>query len=601
MSIAAYWTRARLRRRTLLIAVSGVCSILIMIGISDHSSLNESVDQRLQERLVLAKVVAGNLEYLIVQNLSNLQSFSFLKGVNLQDSDLGPEKAALHEVALRSLCTNVFLLDRNGRILCMEPHNELRAREVSKHVPVPDAIAATKPYVSNLFVTSQRNMVLLLVPLSQNGSLLGFIGGELDPMRPEFFHILQKATIGTTGFAEVVDGQGMILASNRSEGEPQQENKKSFLLKLMKARQPVVTQEFADQVLAFYPITGISWSVYIGQSKTEALGPLHKMERRLFAFGILLLLATIILTWGISESVIRPVQSLTESATRISSGDLEHAIAFSGSDEIGVLGKTLDEMRVKLRDSLETVQHMNADLENRVEERTKQVSDLYEELKRKEEVRSMLLLKILSAQEDERKRIARELHDQLSQKLTALLFGLDSGGRDDASNEKIRNLAVSSIDSVHQLIFDLRPAVLDDLGLSAAIEWYAEERLKPLGIKLRFENELDSHRLNNQLETVLFRIAQETISNIARHAKAENVLIAVEMDDDFIKLEVEDDGVGFLPDEFKEPKYGMRGLGLWGMKERASLLNGNLEVESEPGRGTRVLARFPYREIRNNG
>jgi len=574
MSIFSYWTQTHLRGRTLLIAVSGVCAILLLIGISDYTILRESIQERMQERLMVAKMVAVNLERLITQNLTDLQNFSFYRGVNLQDGDWEAEKSALHDIALHSMCSSVFLLDAKGKLVWSEPINHQRMID---RPSLQEAISTGKPLVSNL-LAGERRVVLLFVPLYQNTSPIGFVGGELDPTRPEFIHILEHAKFGMTGFVEIRDSKGEILVSTRKDQ----------------------SSEKIQQMVAAYPLAEIPWSIFISQSKNEALGALHRMGKRFLTFGVALLIVTFLITWGISQSVILPVQSLTNSAKRIASGDLEHPIPFTGSDEIGKLGNTLDEMRVKLKDSMEEVRLMNVDLGQRVKERTKEVIDLYEELKRKEEVRSDLLRKILSAQEEERKRIARELHDQLSQKLTALLFTLDSNNR-HPNTEKIRDLTVTSIDSVHQLIFDLRPAVLDDLGLPAAIRWYAEERLNPRAIKIHFENELNSHPLGNELKTVLFRIAQETISNIARHSKAENVLIAIETENDFIKLDIEDDGIGFNPDEFKEPKYKMRGLGLCGMKERASLLNGTLQIESEPKNGTRVLARFPYHELKNDG
>src|SRR3989337_3029641 len=153
----------------------------------------------------------------------------------------------------------------------------------------------------------------------------------------------------------------------------------------------------------------------------------------------------------------------------------------------------------------------------------------------------------------------------------------------------IRELVLRAIDGTHRMIFDLRPAVLDDLGLSAAIKWYAEERLKPLGINIYFEGDMFEVRLPTQIETVLFRVAQEAITNIAKHSQAENVIINLELEDSLITLEIEDDGNGFDLESISSTKAGSRGLGLLGMKERVLLLDGKLEVQSQPGSGTRVV------------
>ncbi len=108
MSLFKYWGKSRLRRRTLLLATLGVSAMLIIIGVSDYLSLRESTQERLKERLVLAAMVAGNLEYLLLENMTYLQNFSFFPGVNLEDNDTTPERIALHAVALQSICSSVF-------------------------------------------------------------------------------------------------------------------------------------------------------------------------------------------------------------------------------------------------------------------------------------------------------------------------------------------------------------------------------------------------------------------------------------------------------------------------------------------------------------
>ena len=163
--------------------------------------------------------------------------------------------------------------------------------------------------------------------------------------------------------------------------------------------------------------------------------------------------------------------------------------------------------------------------------------------------------------------------------------------------ENARKLALRAIDSTHRMIFDLRPAILDDLGLPAAIKWYAEERLNPQGINFHYEGDLFEKRFQSQVETVLFRVAQEAITNIAKHSQAENVIINLELQDSFITLEIEDDGSGFDLASISSTKSSSRGLGLLGMKERVLLLDGELEVESQPGAGTRVVVRVPLSEV----
>lgn len=225
---------------------------------------------------------------------------------------------------------------------------------------------------------------------------------------------------------------------------------------------------------------------------------------------------------------------------------------------------------------------------------------LYTALRLEERARATLLHQVIGAQEEERRRIARELHDETSQSLTALLVGLDTiriASQSDASriDDHITNLKSITEDmlaNIHRLIADLRPSLLDDLGLVAAIEWYGEQRLKPYGVSFRLEDEIGDLRLPHPVETTLFRIVQEGLTNILRHARASAVTVRLAQADDLILLEICDDGVGFDLQQLESPDPGGRGFGLRGMRERAAILGGVLELESSPGAGTTVRIRF---------
>jgi signal transduction histidine kinase len=256
---------------------------------------------------------------------------------------------------------------------------------------------------------------------------------------------------------------------------------------------------------------------------------------------------------------------------------------------------------------MEAVARANLDLERRVEERTREIEKLYRELREREELRGRLLRKIISAQEEERKRIARELHDDTSQALAALAVSLETAQATpppEISRERLEEakaLALRTLDGLHRLIFDLRPSVLDDLGLFSAIRWYAERHLEPLGVAVRCEFSEPGarageagERLPPQVETALFRVVQEAITNIAKHARAETVLIQCARREGAITIEIEDDGKGFDPSSLTGPAAEGRGLGLLGIRERVELLEGEVQIESAPGRGTRIVVSVPW-------
>ena len=224
---------------------------------------------------------------------------------------------------------------------------------------------------------------------------------------------------------------------------------------------------------------------------------------------------------------------------------------------------------------------------------------LYAEVQRKERVRGELLQKVIAAQEEERKRVARELHDETSQALTALLYeveeALEQGcdGRTQEVLEHMRQLALQSLDGIHKLIYDLRPSLLDHLGLPAAIHWLAETRLEANGIRVQLEEDPDLGRLPQEVEIALFRVVQEALSNILRHSGARNVAISLRKRDGYLDLSVEDDGVGFDLEEIVHGPDTSRGLGLLGMAERVQLLGGQFDIVSAPGEGTRIHAQIP--------
>lgn len=229
---------------------------------------------------------------------------------------------------------------------------------------------------------------------------------------------------------------------------------------------------------------------------------------------------------------------------------------------------------------------------------------LYAELQQKEAIRTQLLEKLIEAGEEERKRIARDLHDEFAQTLTALTINLQSAMRSlpDGMNglrqhlAETQTLTAQTLKEISQLILELRPSILDDLGLVPAIRWYAENRLEPSGTRVVVEATGLKHRLPQSIETALFRIVQEAVSNAGKYARARQVDIRLKFEDTRIQIKVQDDGIGFDAEGAMKLKDGMRGLGLLGMRERAALLGGTLAIDSSLGHGTRVSVEVPWKE-----
>lgn len=233
---------------------------------------------------------------------------------------------------------------------------------------------------------------------------------------------------------------------------------------------------------------------------------------------------------------------------------------------------------------------------------TAENSQLWEQLKQKERIRARLLNKVVSAQEEERRRISRELHDETSQALTSLLVQLkileraESEAEIKSQVEEMRLLAVRTLQEVRRLAADLRPAALDDLGLIAALEGYIYDFARKTGVEADFQaDDMAPIRLPRDVETVLYRVVQESLTNIARHAQARHVTIGIHQEDATLYVEIVDDGHGFDVADILSAEQ--RGLGLLGMQERIELLGGQFNLESTPGRGTRIEIQLTVSEL----
>ncbi|MFC1920553.1 GAF domain-containing protein [Chloroflexota bacterium] len=226
---------------------------------------------------------------------------------------------------------------------------------------------------------------------------------------------------------------------------------------------------------------------------------------------------------------------------------------------------------------------------------------LHQELQRKEEIRGALLQDIFSIQEEERKRIARELHDETSQSLASLNASLEAAaGMLPVDSEKTKTvlkkaqaLSINILDEIHQIIYELRPSLLDDLGLVTAVQWLAENNLSSSGVAVSIKAKGSEQRLSSLLETTLFRVIQEAIKNIAKHAHASNTGISMHFKESVISVHIIDDGIGFVVAETISSNDGQRGLGLLGMKERISIVNGTMDILSHPGEGTEIDIEIP--------
>ena len=343
----------------------------------------------------------------------------------------------------------------------------------------------------------------------------------------------------------------------------------------------------APHVVAAVPLGSSPFYVVLEQPVDVALALPNQLRDRLFlsiGFGLVLIL---VVAWITTRRVVKPTELLMRAAERMAGGDLASPIEVSAQDEVGQLAESLEAMRQRLNAAQETIEHANRELESRVADRTARLGQV--------------LRKTISAQEEERLRLARELHDETAQALAALTIALDRA-RDDLeagtpdARERIleaRGIAARLLEEIRRLILGLRPSVLDDLGLVPAIRWLCEANLADRGIEVWIEAQQEGIRLPAHIEVTLFRIIQEAVSNIARHAGAAHVRVGLSVTDGSARVTIVDDGAGFDVARTIGPAGSDGSVGLVGMQERVGLLGGTIEIRSGAETGTEIVVDVP--------
>jgi len=315
----------------------------------------------------------------------------------------------------------------------------------------------------------------------------------------------------------------------------------------------------ANSFIIFVGATGGTWLA----SKLNSIkyAPIY-----LIVFVAMGWLVSVVLNFVVLQIAFRPLVDLTRVMNRVQGGERAVRAPLTGVDpEADQLAGTLNMM-------LEAIDDAN----------------------------KMRATQIINAQEQERKRIARELHDETSQVLTSLLISLAVLEETTTTPEgrariaETRALAHQTLRAIRNLSIDLRPSALDDLGLLPALRWYVKEYQQKSSIQVDFQAQGFKNRLSPEMETALYRVVQESLTNVAKHAQAQHVSINLREAADAVYATITDDGRGFDFEELQRTTDRERGLGLVGMQERALLLNGTLIINSKPNGGTTVHVRIPF-------
>lgn len=400
---------------------------------------------------------------------------------------------------------------------------------------------------------------------------------------------------GEAGYhMEILDPSGIAVLGVGTDERPGQESRHLAAVQGIMARreasmivhEPRPGDGFSAHAMAVVPLGSSRFYLILEQPTDIALSLPMDLRRSVTLVAILGFLAALVVAWITTRHVTGPTEQLTVAAQRMARGDLGSPIRVTAQDEVGRLAENLDTMRRQLRTAYQQVSEANERLEGQVAERTARLTDV--------------LAKVISAQEEERRRLARELHDETAQTIGALSIALDRArhGLGDASPEACVQLEEAQgivrrlLEDTRRLILDLRPMALEDLGLVPAIRWYAETHLREKGVQTTIDaGTMAAVRLAPHLEVALFRIAQEAVNNIARHADARAATIRLSLAGSSVRIAVADDGRGFDVDQALASPG--KSVGLMGLQERARLLNGRMDVRSKRGTGTELTVEVP--------
>lgn len=608
-----------LSRRIVASVALGLALVLLLFSLVALWTIQESTRAAYADRVELARFMARHVDHLLLSTLDLLEREAIGLGPALraegsmrvsQQDRLADLRLSVGGFAILSVT------DATGTTVWTEPSQwGVVLGSPLQHPGVQLVLATGRPQITEFFSPTEGGRLLpcLAVPLwDEEGQVAGSLMAELDLDR-EGLGLLPHG-MDTAGMRmRLLHQSGQEVGHDGSRGpdfshEPLlrdliQSGESGYRL-----HRPNGAGSFPVHLVAYAPLETLpSMGVLVEQPRDVVVAVPNRLRLRLALLGLGVLVLSATVAWLDVRRVVGPLNELTQAARRFAAGQLDEPVTLERADELGVLASAFETMRQRLRRSLEEVAAWNRELEARVEARTAEVearnrelARLYDSLRERERERAELLQRVMAGQEEERRRLAQELHDEASQLLASLQIGLERLGQAEQGAEGMRDLvrelqeiAGQTLAAVHRLAVELRPSVLDDAGLVAAVELCLQESTRRWGLRVDFAQVgLDGVRLIPAAETAVYRIVQAAVTNAAQHARAQHLSLLMERRDEKLVVAVEDDGCGFDLEAVRAAPLEQR-LGLAGMEERAALIGASLTIETRPGGGTTVFLEVP--------
>lgn len=548
--------------------------ILLTVGVTllayrqVAQSLAESRDQELAS--VSAERLSESIEG-FAQSLKALADQSEMQSGNPVEQDAVLERG-------RGLITNftnndggIIILDSEGFVSLTKPFRpDLIGRDFSGE-PYFQSVSQF-PNASFWFSDiikepgTNEDIIVIAVPIvNLNNELVGVLAGRFYLQFQRLGQEIQKLKVGEEGTAYLVDRTGRLIYHPTADLIGTDFSYREAVQQLREGNRSgaLTTQEFPRTVEGYAIVDVTGWGLVIVEPWDQVVRP---AQNALGPVAIVLVIGLIGVAVFVSIGVQRvtdPIQNLVTQTRQVTVGDYDAQVNLSRIKEIRELGMAFNEMVEQIRKYRAGVRQYVAD--------------------------------ITASQEEERKRIARELHDDTVQSLIAINQRLDllKATLDDPAAARprlaeIRTMVTGAIASVRQFSRDLRPLTLEDLGLIPAMQYLVSELGQREGINVHFEVQGDAEGLPADMEVAMYRILQEALNNVRKHAQASQIRVVVRFGKKQVFLTVEDDGTGFEVPEAITDFASNGSFGVMGLHERAQLFGGKLELHSKPGEGTKV-------------
>ncbi|MFL5758249.1 MAG: ATP-binding protein [Thermomicrobiales bacterium] len=581
--------------RTRFVAAASLCllPLLVVVLFVIDQSLEESRDQIIETETSMSAVVAQGINATLIENQSVLTDLASTEQVRSMQAASAKEELD-QWLRVRPSMYGLILTSPEGTTMATAGANP-ESSISSYSDPLMKALVGETGISDVMPIPGDLQVIAMFVPVDPEpanggeGKPIGALGGLLSVQRLQrtFLPVFGLGS-GDTTIAIVADGR--VIAKQRGADDkgsdgPEDLAKPIAAATVGKSGKLTFSDSTGAQRLAVYtPVDfpGSNWSVIVtNPAPTTASPNRYLLERGLLALAGAVVLA-LILAVLFGEIAARPLRQLTQQGVAIADGDFSQTLQPVGHGEVAVLSSAFALMAARLTSQVRDLEAARAEVE------------LQAELLRD------LLRRTVRLQEDERRRIASDIHDAVSPLITGALYQaravrLTSNGNghgddqyDTESLTAITDLLERAMTELHNVIFALRPPDLDDLGVVAAIDRYVQQ-INRTGLHCRLEVVGEQPRLSPEARLGIYRIVQEALHNALRHADADEAVVKLEAADDLLRVTIRDNGSGFDIEQEARPAS----LGLLSMRERAAAIGARLEIASRPGDGTVVILERP--------